>query len=160
MTAEERRAIEEGLPARIFGKERMLRAASDPKRLNKGFERSFPKAMFVLLPLFALLTTVAWRERTPRYPAHLYAALHLHAAWFAAFTISALAHGFLPERVAALIGFVLVAYAIWYALATFKRVFGESWTRTLLKSVAISLAYFLAIFATTLALLAWFVFTA
>ena len=31
---------------------------------------------------------VAWRRRLPRYPAHLYVSLHLHAAWFGAFAVS------------------------------------------------------------------------
>jgi hypothetical protein len=57
-----------GLPARIFGVERLERAAANSAQLNRAIKSAFPKAMFVLLPLFALLTDVAWRRKMPRYP--------------------------------------------------------------------------------------------
>jgi hypothetical protein len=160
MTAAERQAVEQGLPARIFGKERVLRAPENPRALNDAFNAGLPKAMFILLPLFALLTKVAWRKRMPRYPAHLYVALHIHAAVFVAFAVSSVVNSFLPPRVAGALGTLLVVYMLWYALAAFKRVFAESWSRTIAKSAFVGVVYLTAIFATTFGLLAWAIFAA
>ena len=46
------------------------------------------RAMFVLVPLAALLVQIVTRGRT--YPQHLYFALHLHAAYFAVMTVTTL----------------------------------------------------------------------
>lgn len=143
LTAEDSAEIARGLPARIFGSERIMRAAADNRKLNTEINNAFPKAMFVLLPFFALLTRVAWRARVPRYPAHLYVALHVHAAWFAALFVSLLATR-LPAVIGAPIAAASLVYMVWYAVATFRRVFGDSWRRTLLKSVAVTIVYGLA----------------
>ena len=76
------------LPARVFGRDRLIRAALNNNQLDREVAAVLPKALFLLLPVFALLTMVFWRRRLPRYPAHLYVSLHLHAAWFGAFAVS------------------------------------------------------------------------
>src|SRR5262249_52469385 len=42
----------------------------------------FPRAMFVLVPVFAGLVALTARRSGRRYPEHLYFSMHLHAAWF------------------------------------------------------------------------------
>ena len=148
--------IERGLPARIFGKDRLVRAASNPKQLNAEINTAFPKAMFVLLPFFALLTRIAWRKRVPRYPAHLYFALHVHAAWFAALTVNIFANDWLlPIPVAVVIGLAVISYIVWYALVASRLVFQDSWGKTLLKSAAISVIYGAAFGAVAMLLLGY-----
>lgn len=160
LTAEERRAIEAGLPGRIFGADRLVRASRDQKRLNRAIDSSFPKAMFVLLPLFALLTNIAWRRRMPRYPAHIYLALHLHAAWFVVLAAGTVLMGVLASTAAAqAIGIVTPAYIAAYTYIAMRRVFGESRIRTLLKAAAIAPFYAVSLGATALALLGYAIFT-
>jgi hypothetical protein len=144
LTPEQVTEIEEGLPARIFGKERLMRAVNNSKQLNQEIDKAFPKAMFVLLPFFALLTRIAWRKRLPRYPAHLYIALHVHAAWFAVMFFATIVGGFLPTNAAIVVGLALAIYLVWYPFVAFRRLFGESWPRTLVKSVGIAAVYFIA----------------
>jgi hypothetical protein len=150
--------IEQGLPARIFGKERLMRAVNNSQQLNAEIDKAFPKAMFILLPFFALLTSIAWRRRGLRYPAHLYFALHVHAAWFGAMTVSTLATGFLPTSAAVAIGLVLLTYMFWYALVAIRRVFGGSWGRTLVTSASVTFVYFTAWGVVSLGLLALVLF--
>lgn len=143
LSAEDSAEVAKGLPARLFGAEHLLRAARDSKRLNKEINASMPRAMFVLLPIFALLTRLAWRKRLPRYPAHLYLALHVHAAWFAAMTVSTILGGWVPLAIAGVVGVAMAVYIVWYALASFRNVFEESWVRTIAKSAVVGFAYLL-----------------
>jgi len=148
LTPEERQEIAEGLPARIFGVEQFERALMDPRQFNKAFESTAPRAMFILLPVFALLTNLAWRKAQPRYPAHLYAALHIHAAIFGALTIFSLLVGVTrSDRIAQAMGLALVGYVAWYGLTALRRVFGDSWPLTIAKAVAVGAVY-LVLFAT------------
>lgn len=153
LTPQARAEIEQGLPARIFGVDRLIRAASDPKKLNRAIDSTMPKAMFILLPLFALFTNIAWRRRAPRYPAHLYSALHIHGAWFVALFVSTVAAGFLPEAISVAVGVALLGYMVWYAIRAFRVLYGESWPRTLIKSAVVGSLYLTSLMVVSLALL-------
>ena len=156
LTAEERRRIAEGLPARLFGIERLERAATDPARLNRVIKAALAKAMFLLLPLFALLTNLMWRRKQARYPAHLYLALHMHAAWFAALSVATVATAFVASD-AATSGLALAAllYAAWYGLVALRRVFGDSWGRTVAKALAVAVVYAACLFGASLGMLGY-----
>ena len=152
---EYREEIEQGWPARLFGMERLERAAANPLLLNREIQLILPKAMFLMLPLFAGLTSVAWRRKQPRYPAHLYLALHLHAAWFGAMAIQTLLEGLIPFKVVEVIaGLATFGYIVWYGLLTVRRVFNDSWPLTLGKVLAVSFVYSLCMLVMSLGLLA------
>jgi hypothetical protein len=154
LNPEGRQELEQGWPARIFGMDRLERAAANPVQLNREIQLILPKAMFLMLPLFAALTSVAWRRKQPRYPAHLYLALHLHAAWFGAMAIQTLAEGFLPFTVVEVIaGVATFAYIVWYGLLTVRRVFNDSWPVTLAKVLGVSVVYGSLMVVMSLALL-------
>lgn len=156
LTPEARREIAEGVPGRIFGVERLERAAADPDRLSRIARSAYPKAMFLLLPLFASLTRVAWRRQLPRYPAHLYAALHLHAAWFGALTVSTLLTAvFSSDAAVVVIQLAVLAYASWYGVLAVRRLFQQSWGTTIAKSIAVAGVYGVMLFTLSLLLLAY-----
>ena len=112
--------------------------------------------MFLLVPIFALFTRIAWRRKLPRYPAHLYLALHLHAAWFAALALSIIATAFVAsETILVVMGSVALAYIVGYGVITLRRVFQDSWVRTIAKAAVLAIAYALCLFAVTLGLLAY-----
>jgi hypothetical protein len=159
VSPETRQQIEQGLPARIFGSERLLRAAQNPRMLNEQIDASFPKAMFILLPLFALFTNIAWRKRARLYPAHLYAALHIHAAWFVAMFVSTILAAFAPDRIAMLVGLAMVAYMVWYATRAFRRIYEESWPRTLAKTAVVGVLYLMSLMLVSIGLLGLALFT-
>ena len=151
-----RREIAEGLPARIFGVERMQRAAANTAAFDQAFVTAFPKAMFVLVPLFGFFTSLAWRGKRLAYPAHLYTALHIHAAWFGALAVGALAVAFIPSDVAAdVVEAAVIPYLLWYPFATLRHVFGESWLRTIAKTALVLGAYGVGLFVTSLAMLGY-----
>ena len=155
LTPEDLDELEAGLPARIFGRDRLLRAASTGE-LNREANAVLPKAMFILLPAFALLTRLAWRRRLPRYPAHLYLALHVHAAWFGALTVLAFMGAlFTSTVVVGLVATAFLAYVVWYGVLSVQRLFAESWAKTLAKAAAVSVAYAMCLFVVSLAMLGY-----
>jgi hypothetical protein len=156
LTPEELEGLDRGLPARVFGRERLLRAVANNAQLNREIEGVLPKAMFILLPAFAGLTLLAWRRRLRRYPGHLYLALHVHSAWFGALAVLTMVGALVPsEAVRGVIGFAIFVYTVAYALMAARRIFGESWVRTVAKGFGIAIAYSVCLTVVTLALLGY-----
>ena len=137
-----------------FKMERLEAAAAQGARLNREVDAAFPKAMFVLLPLFAVLTHLAWRNTFAGYPAHLYIALHIHAAVFGAMTILSIVIGFIPsDTVAAVASVLFMVYVGWYGLGALHRVFGDPWRKTIVKSIAVGAVYLVCVGVVSFALL-------
>lgn len=140
---------------RWVGRDRVERILKNEEAFNRTLNAAFPKAMLVLLPLFALLTNVAFRRKVPHYPAHLYFALHLHAAAFGALTLSkltVLAGSITVDLVSAL---GALFYIGWYALRSALLVFGESVGATLARAAVVGVVYWVCFIAVTLALMAY-----
>ena len=57
--------------------------------------------------------------------------------------------------VASLIGAVALVYVVGYGLLAARRVFADSWLKTLAKAAAVSVAYMLCFFVMSLAMLAF-----
>ena len=157
VTPEIRRQLADSRLVQLVGVDRMERAVVNAPQLNAIVQRSFPKAMFVLLPIFALLTRLAWPRL--RYPAHLYPALHLHSAWFGAFAFTTLLTALSPSAtVDGVIGLLGLAYCVWYGIVALHRIFGDSWGTTLAKIVGVSVGYVVAFMAVSLGIVAYAVF--
>jgi hypothetical protein len=160
LTPEGRAQIEQSLPGRLFGRERLERAVANSDKLNRAIETAYPKAMVVLLPLFAFLTRLAWRRKMPHYAAHLYPALHLHSAWFGILAVATLFIPFIESQtVLSTVGFVILAYIVAHSLIALRRVFGDSWGRTIAKAAAVGVAYGICLFAVSLLLLMYALWT-
>ena len=90
---------------------------------------SMGRAMFVLLPLFALwLKLLFWRRdgQGLRYTEHLVFALHLHCVWFLAL--------WLP-LVQPLLAPLAVAWGLGHLLLALRRVYERSWGASLWRAV-------------------------
>jgi hypothetical protein len=154
LTPEARAEFENGFPARIFGLDRIEHAVAKSEQFNREIQAVRSKSMFILLPLFAVFTRAMWRRRVPRYPAHLYFALHLHAAWFGMVALFTVFAGFVPSVVVgAIVGVAVFVYSMWYALTAARRVFKDSWPLTVAKSCAVAVVYSCCLFAVSLLLL-------
>ena len=55
---------------------------SSERAVGAAMNEWLPRAMFVLVPLFAALVMLVRRRSGHNYPQHLYFALHVHAMWF------------------------------------------------------------------------------
>lgn len=103
-----------------------------------------PYAMFLLLPLFALLTRVAYRSRPFNYGEHMVFAFHVHT------------FAFLAGSVAAIVGLLSIetlAAAIYLAVALHRVFGGRAWTR-ILRFLFIFVAYFVLIVVAVMAIAA------
>lgn len=159
LTPETREELERNPVAAMFGAERVERAVLRNADLNREIDAVFPKAMFLLLPVFAGLTRVMWGRKLPRYPAHLYLALHLHAGWFAVLTLTTVLGGFIPFVPAAIaLSLLTMAYNIGYGLVTVRRVFADAWPITIAKSCAVAAVYTACLAIVALALLAYAIY--
>ncbi|HEV8365323.1 MAG TPA: DUF3667 domain-containing protein [Gemmatimonadaceae bacterium] len=155
VTHEARVEIAQGLPGRLFGYEKMEYALLNGAQFQRTIDTVYSKSMFVLLPLFALLTNLAWRRKVPRYPAHLYFALHLYAAWFGALAVTTLATLFAKSPIVlGTAGGIAVVYGAIYGLLALKRVFGDSWPRTIGKAAAVAIVYMAGLFGASLVVMA------
>lgn len=120
-----------------------------------GFIATFPKAMFLFLPLIAFLNMLLyWRPRY-RYAEHLLFFVHLHAFYFSvAIVMLCLSDavdawpklggvgGFLET----ILGWTLPVYTV----LSMRRVFRRGWLGTLVKGVALFFVYSI-VFALTVA---------
>jgi hypothetical protein len=115
-----------------------------------------PRAMFVLVPLFAAL--VMWRRRRSghTYPQHLYFALHVHAAWFFALAVSSVLQAALVRlRYAAPTADILAElYMVGYFFVAFKRVYETTIWGTLWRTVLVGSLYLVALLLTLVAIAA------
>lgn len=102
------------------------------------FRDDWPYAMFLLMPVFALLMMLAYWRRRMVYGEHLVFAFHVHAAWF----VLAFLTLFLPESINGLPLIVMPAYT----LMAMQRVYRGRWWLTLLRGSILAAPYLMAVF--------------
>jgi hypothetical protein len=107
------------------------------ERFKERFVGNLGAAMFVLLPIFAFWLKLAYFNRRMRYAEHLVFALHLHAFWF-------LLVALFTTGVDAIISVAMLALPLHAVLAA-RRVYGGRWSMTVLRGLAIALAYGLSL---------------
>ena len=123
-----------------FGSVTALKSAVEDARTHWG-----PRAMFVLVPVMAWLIGLAWRRRGKHYPQQLYAALHVHAAWFAMAALIAVAGILIPRPVAANLDSLLVVYGFVYLVLTFRVAYGGTWMQSVVRGAFVLTAYYVVV---------------
>ena len=129
-----------------------LEPAERIEQLLTGMIRYGPYAMFLLLPVFALLLKLAYLGRAKRYPhrprvyaAHLVFAAHYHALLFLMVTLAALVP-WTPLRVLA------GAWSLAWLPLAMKRVYGGSWIGVHFRAILVWGIYFVLEFLGIVAL--------
>ena len=111
--------------------------------VGEAFLRGLPKAMFALLPLFAMLPLAFyWRPRR-LYAEHLLLLVHNHSALFIALAIQQLLAAVLPTALASLTAPVLAGWVAWYVYRSMRSFYGEPRGKTVAKAAALGLLYLL-----------------
>jgi hypothetical protein len=129
---------------------RLDRAMAEPERLNRIFVRSLAWAMFVLIPLFALLLKALFRDARTLYVHHVAFALHYHAFGFALMALGFVAMHLLDHSAGgrpADVAFITAPHAgsaAYLYLAT-RRFYAERSLRTLAKLGVLGFGYVLAL---------------
>ncbi len=148
-------------------KHNIARIKADPSQYTQAFIGAIPTALFVLVPLFALLLKLAYVFKRRLYMEHVVVALHSHAFLsldlllvFGCMLLQRLVpdDGLLDDLLGWCIG-LLVAWAPAYLLLMQKRVYAQGWPMTLLKFWLLGTVYMvllsLAIVAAAAASLVW-----
>jgi hypothetical protein len=120
--------------------------AEDSKRAEKLGEEilhNLPRVMFVLMPVFALLTWLFYRRQQPYYVPHLYYAIHFHAFVFCILAAGVLLA--LAGRAGKVVGMTLFLAVFPYHFIGLKRVFGGSGIAW--KGIAVGVLYWIAVIA-------------
>lgn len=117
----------------------MHKLATDPGALNGAITAWIPRALFVILPLFAVLLQIFyWRQREFFFVDHLVFSLSFHSFGFALLALAATAAQLLP---AAWVGTAMVGALLLYLLLALRRMYAQGWAWTGAKFVVISLVY-------------------
>ncbi|MFO1426585.1 MAG: DUF3667 domain-containing protein [Steroidobacteraceae bacterium] len=117
-------------------------ARQGSERLVEQFTHNLPRALFLLLPLFALcMKPLYWRPRR-HYVEHLLLLVHNHTLVFVALAALLLVEALLPWPAAVTaLKFTLALLLPWYFYRSMRTVYGQSRTRTAAKFVALGGVY-------------------
>jgi hypothetical protein len=118
--------------------ENWKRVRQDPDLLRNAFYSALPTALFVLVPVFALLLKVLYVYKRRLYMEHLVAALHGHAFICAMLLVLMAMASFesllgAPAWLAAPMGWLEWLALLWmpvYLWLHLKRVYGQGWIAT------------------------------
>lgn len=144
--------------------DRQLQAASakakaNPQAFTDAVITNLPRLFFLLLPAFALLLYLFYRQGW-HYLDHLVFALHYHAFVFLNLTaLFVLGRPWVPSAVGRVLGVLLWLGLFVYLPLALRRVYGGSWPRTLWKLLGLGLLYFLVFAACVFPVLVWTLWT-
>lgn len=111
-----------------------------------------PRAMFVLVPVFAgLVGLVTWGS-TRNYPQHLYFSMHVHSAWFIAGSLAGASRLLRIGGVGQAASLVAIAYAAVYLAVALRRAYDVGWLRAGVGAIVIGATYWLLVLAAMLAI--------
>src|SRR5215471_431153 len=116
------------------------RLATDPAAMNAPLTTWIPRALFLLLPAFALvLAGFYWRQRRRFFFVdHLIFSLNLHSFAFVALIAAAVAAQVIT---AAYVGWLLLIAIGAYLLLAIRRFYRQSWTMTVVKFLGVTAIY-------------------
>ena len=121
------------------------------EHLRDEMTHNTPRAMFVLMPVFGLLTWGCYRRAQPFFLPHLYYGIHFHAFVFLMLAVKV---GFsFAGRIGDVIGGLFPLTIVPYHYLALRRVFGGTRWQVAWKGTAIVLAYTLLIAAIMITLL-------
>ncbi|BAU54405.1 DUF3667 domain-containing protein [Mucilaginibacter gotjawali] len=112
--------------------------------VEEGLKHNFPKVMFLLLPLFALILRITFYRNKKFYVEHLIYSFHLHCFIFLFLTILMILKFIIPESwdvVSGWLAFGAVIAITWYIYKSLRVVYHRSRWRTITKMIGMSLSY-------------------
>jgi Protein of unknown function (DUF3667) len=116
--------------------------ADQTRELGRDFIHDLGRAMFVFLPVLALLLTYLYAGAGHHFVDHLLLLVHNQACVFLVTSIYLLMIHWISSRATTTVLTISVAcYFAWYFYESLRRVYGERWLRTLAKFSALALGY-------------------
>lgn len=131
----------------------LRRLATDPAGFRKDFSEVSPRLFFALLPVFAVILALFYRERG--FVEHLYFTIHLQTFFFIALGLAALARFTHLIIIAAVAGTIAFLWTPLYAHFALRRVYGGSNGSTVLKELGIGVLYAIVYVPAVVSLALW-----
>jgi len=103
------------------------------KEFGKAFLDNFSKVLFFLLPVFALLLKLLYIRKDYFYSEHLVFSIYYYNFFYLAGSLQILSNFVENISVLSWIGNVVGIWIIVYLLLAMKRMYGQSWRKTILK---------------------------
>ena len=103
-----------------------LKATGGGDALGKAFLANVPKAMWVLLPLFAMFMLVFWWKPKRLYAEHVLFLIHNHSAVFAVLSINMLVDLALPDFLEGGLAMLIAFYLLWYTWRGMRVFYSDS----------------------------------
>ena len=126
---------------RAIGAERAWTLITNQVLLKDLVAEAIPKAMFALLPFFALITWLVWRSKGIEYPAHLVFAFHVHASFFLALLAGNLIEPIGSLWLTLVAQLAMLVYSTWYVVAACKRALGGTSAEVFARTTVLGLVY-------------------
>jgi hypothetical protein len=118
-----------------------MRVGRDGKNFTTDFKTQIPRAMFIVMPAFALLLALVYRSRRRRYAAHLVVSLHLHAFLFGILGVVMLAAWIPWQPGRRVIAWPAIAWMMAYFPLALRRVYGGRLGVAVLRSLTLAFSY-------------------
>jgi hypothetical protein len=116
--------------------------ADQTRELGRDFIHDLGRAMFVFLPVLALLLTFLYAGAGHHFVDHLLLLVHNQACVFLVMSVYLLLIHWISSRATTILLTISIAcYFAWYFYESLRRVYGEQWLRTLAKFSALALGY-------------------
>lgn len=129
-------SIEDRLGDRLM--EGINRVSADTQSFTQDFLNRLTRALFVLLPVFALLLKIVYRRRL--YVQHLVFAMYLHSFAFLVVAFVAIPDAMGLTALGKWVSVLLLWIPVYFLLGL-RRFYGEGWLKTTIKFSAVSFWY-------------------
>ena len=121
----------------------------DVKQLIHAILKSISLTMFIMMPLTAILLLFIF-YRKKYYYEHLIFSIHTHTVFFILFSLILCIQQFISESFGAKCWIWAFLISLIYLILSLKRVYKQSWRRTIFKLVLMSIPYFIVSLMLTL----------
>lgn len=136
-----------------FASEADMRTAVDAARYAW-----MPRVMFVLVPFFAWMVSLARRSAGRRFPAHFVFALEVHAAVFGLRAVTEAVGGLSPPSVARVLDVLTDVYLVVYIYLALRTAYGGTRWQAMRDTLVVTVAYTVALMVGTAAVVGGAIF--
>lgn len=129
--------------AALFGEDfvhGMQAGRRDPQRFFTMMREHLPKVFFLLLPVFAVMLKIVYLRSRRLYIEHLVFSFHFHSFVFLMMIVDSIVELTLPAELQFVSTIFLAAVPV-HLLLAMRRVYGQPWTRTIVKFILLSFSH-------------------
>lgn len=127
-----------------------LKETGGVEALGQAFLANVPKAMWALLPLFAMFMLLFWWRPRRLYAEHVLFLIHNHSAVFAVLSFNMIFDVIVPEFLRGGLGIIIPFYLVWYTWRGLRVFYDDSIRLAVFKFSSLTILYiFCAAFVLT-----------